>query len=94
MIHDRTGHEYEKSFGKECEIINICRNQDVLKNRNSSMNIEEFLLTLKTTNMKILTIITSVKTLIWLPQDRNLFNHLRKVPGLLSYSLQNGIRYR
>jgi len=43
------------------------------KNRNSSMNIEEFLLTLKTTNMKILTTITSAKTLIWLPRVRNLF---------------------
>ena len=34
------------------------------------MKMEEFLLTLKTTNMKILTTITSVKTLIWLPQVR------------------------
>jgi hypothetical protein len=74
MIHNRTGHEYEKSFGKECEIYVVsCRNSDLVKNRNSSMNIEEFLLTLKTTNMKILTIITSVKTLIWLPPGRNLF---------------------
>jgi hypothetical protein len=53
MIHDRTGHEYEKSFGKEWEIVRSIAPE----NRNSSMNIEEFLLTLKTTNMKILTII-------------------------------------
>ena len=74
MISDRTGHEYEKSFGKERGIYTFnSRNPEPPKNRNSSMNIEEFLLTLKTTNMKILTIITSVKTLIWLPRGGNLF---------------------
>ncbi len=72
MIHDRTGHEFEKSFGKEWEIYVITELRSP-KNRNSSMNIEEFLLTLKTTNMKILTIITSVKMFIWLPRGRNLF---------------------
>ena len=73
MIHDRTGYEYEKSLGKEWEIYVISRGMDARKNRNSSMNIEEFLLTLKTTNMKILTIITSVKTLIWLPMGQKSF---------------------
>jgi hypothetical protein len=92
MIHDRTGHEFEESFGKQREIY-VIKELRFPKNRNSSMNIEEFLLTLKTTNMKILTIITSVKTLIWLPRGGNLFNHLKKVPGPLSYSLQSGNQY-
>jgi len=63
-----------KKFWK---VGNLCAQStpgmEVSKNRNSSMNIEEFLLTLKTTNMKILTIITSVKTLIWLPQGPKSF---------------------
>ena len=93
MIHDRTGHEYEKSFGKEWKFMYLSQIDGLLKNRNSSMNIEEFLLTLKTTNMKILTIITSVKTLIWLPMgQKSFFNHLKLAPGSLSYSLQNGIQ--
>jgi hypothetical protein len=58
MMHDRTGHEYEKSFGKEGKFIRSTSAIQIRhKSRNSSMNIEEFLLTLKTTNMKILTII-------------------------------------
>ena len=72
-IHDRTVTNMRKVLERE-EIYVINRRAfKPPKNRNSSMNIEEFLLTLKTTNMKILTTITSVKTLFWLPRVRNLF---------------------
>jgi len=62
-----------KVLERDREIYVIMSRMECTENRNSSMNIEEFLLTLKTTNMKILTLITSVKTLIWLPPVRNLF---------------------